>query len=162
MRQVDERLQRLLQPVVEMLGYELVGIEYFRSGHHYILRIYIDKASGVTLDDCEIVSHQVSALLDVEDPIRGRYTLEVSSPGLDRPLFTAEHFQRFSGRQVKLRLVTPVNGRRNFKGLLQGLDAGKVTLEVDGERLDLPLEDIERARLVPDLAGEDRQARSGV
>ncbi len=155
MRQVDERLQRLLQPVVEMLGYELVGIEYFPSGHHYILRVYIDKASGITLDDCEVVSHQVSALLDVEDPIRGRYTLEVSSPGLDRPLFTAEHFQRFCGRQVKLRLVTPVNGRRNFKGLLQGLDEGKVTLEVDGERLDLPLEDIERARLVPQLAGED-------
>lgn len=149
-RQADERLQRLLLPVVNMLGYELVGIEYFPSGHHYILRVYIDKASGITLDDCERVSHQVSALLDVEDPIQGRYTLEVSSPGLDRPLFTAEHFDRFSGRKVKLRLTVPVNGRRNFKGLLQGLADGKVLLEVDGERVELPFEDIERARLVPE------------
>ncbi len=149
--QADERLQRLLEPVVKMLGYELVGIEYFPTGHHYILRVYIDKEAGVTLDDCEIVSHQVSALLDVEDPIRGQYTLEVSSPGLDRPLFTAEHFRRFSGKQVKLRLSTPLNGRRNYKGRLQGLDDGKVMLEVDGARVDLPLEDIEKARLVPEI-----------
>ncbi len=150
-RQADERLQRLLEPVVKMLGYELVGIEYFPSGHHYILRVYIDKAAGITLDDCEIVSHQVSALLDVEDPIRGQYTLEVSSPGLDRPLFTPEHFSRFSGKQVKLRLSTPLNGRRNYKGRLQGLDDGKVILEVDGARVGLPLEDIEKARLVPEI-----------
>jgi len=149
--QADERLQRLLEPVVKMLGYELVGIEYFPTGHHYILRVYIDKEAGVTLDDCEIVSHQVSALLDVEDPIRGQYTLEVSSPGLDRPLFTAEHFRRFSGKQVKLRLSTPLNGRRNYTGRLQGLDDGKVMLEVDGARVDLPLEDIEKARLVPEI-----------
>ncbi|MFQ5488942.1 MAG: ribosome maturation factor RimP [Gammaproteobacteria bacterium] len=149
--QADERLQRLLEPVVNMLGYELVGIEYFPTGHHYILRVYIDKEAGITLDDCEIVSRQVSALLDVEDPIRGQYTLEVSSPGLDRPLFTPEHFSRFSGKQVKLRLSTPLNGRRNYKGRLQGLDDGKVMLEVDGARVDLPLEDIEKARLVPEI-----------
>ena len=151
MRQADEGLRRLLQPVVEMLGYELVGIEYFPSGHHHILRVYIDKEEGITLEDCEQVSHQVSALLDVEDPIRGTYTLEVSSPGLDRPLFTPEHFARFSGRQVKLRLFAPRGGRRNYKGLLQGLDDGNVRLEVDGEEFRLPLEEIERARLVPEL-----------
>ncbi len=134
-----------------MLGYELVGIEYFPTGHHYILRVYIDQEAGITLDDCETVSHQVSALLDVEDPIRGQYTLEVSSPGLDRPLFTPEHFSRFSGRRVKLRLASPLNGRRNFKGRLQGLDDGNVLLEVDGAQLSLPLEDIEKARLVPEI-----------
>ncbi len=151
MRHGDEHLHRLLQPVVEMLGYEPVGIEYFPSGHQHILRVYIDKEEGITLEDCEQVSHQVSALLDVEDPIRGRYTLEVSSPGLDRPLFTPEHFARFRGRRVKVRLMAARNGRRNYKGLLQGMDDGKVRLEVDGEELRLPLKDIERARLVPDL-----------
>ena len=151
-RQADERLHGLLQPVVNMMGYELVGIEYFPSGRHYILRLYIDReGAGIGLEDCERVSHQVSALLDVEDPIPGHYHLEVSSPGLDRPLCTAEHFRRFSGRRVKLRLWAPREGRRNYQGILQGVQGDRVRVEVDGECIDLPLEEIERARLVPEF-----------
>jgi len=147
----NEQLSQLLQPAVKMLGYELVGIEYFPSGNRNTLRIYIDKEDGITVDDCECVSRQVSSVLDVENPIRGHYTLEVSSPGLDRPLFSAEHFVRFSGNHVKLRTIAPLNGRRNFQGVLRGLQDGQVRLEMDGEQVLLPLEDIEKARIVPGI-----------
>ncbi|HFD92406.1 MAG TPA: ribosome maturation factor RimP [Gammaproteobacteria bacterium] len=150
-RRSDEQLTQLLQPAVEMLGYELLGIEYFSSGNRHTLRIYIDKEGGITVEDCERVSRQVSSLLDVEDPIKGHYTLEVSSPGLDRPLFTAAHFVRFSGSRVKLRTFAPLNGRRNFQGILHGMQDGRVELEVDGEQVLLPLEDIEKARIVPGM-----------
>jgi ribosome maturation factor RimP len=147
----NEQLLRLLQPAVNMLGYELVGIEYFPSGNRYTLRLYIDEEGGITVEDCECVSRQVSSLLDVENPIKGQYTLEVSSPGLDRPLFKAEHFVRFSGNRVKLRTITPLNGRRNFQGVLRGMQDGQVILEIDGEQVLLPLEDIEKARIVPEI-----------
>ncbi len=146
----NEQLSQLLQPAVNMLGCELVGIEYFPSGNRYTLRLYIDKEGGITVDDCESVSRQVSSVLDVEDPIKGHFTLEVSSPGLDRPLFTAEHFIRFNGNRVKLRTIAPLDGRRNFQGVLRGLQDGQVRLEVDGEQILLPLEDIEKARIVPE------------
>lgn len=149
--QSSEQLMQLLRPAVEMLGYELVGIEYFPAGNRHTLRIYIDKEGGITVDDCECVSRQVSSVLDVEDPIKGQYTLEVSSPGLDRPLFTAAHFARFSGSRVKLRTFAPLNGRRNFQGVLHGIQDGRVNLEVDGEQVLLPLEDIEKARIVPGI-----------
>lgn len=139
----------VIEPAVSALGYELVGIEYLPQGRHSLLRIYIDHEDGITVDDCERVSRQVSAALDVEDPIHGQYTLEVSSPGLDRPLFTAEHFRRFAGNEVQLRLHTPVEGRRKFKGLLRGVRDEKVVLEIDGVELLFPLEDIEKAQLVP-------------
>lgn len=150
-RRSEEQLAQMLRPAIEMLGYELVGIEYFPAGKRHTLRIYIDEEGGITVDDCERVSRQASSLLDVEDPIKGQYTLEVSSPGLDRPLFTVEHFMRFSGSRVKLRTFAPINGRRNFQGILRGIRDGQVNLEVDGEQVLLPLEDIEKARIVPDL-----------
>ena len=107
-------LRKLLEPAVSALGFELVGVE-FVSGRRGLLRLYIDSEDGVTIDDCQAVSHQVSGLLDVEDPIQGQYSLEVSSPGLDRPLFRAADFERFAGHEVSLRLVAPVEGRRKFR-----------------------------------------------
>lgn len=146
-----EHLRSMLEPPVALMGCELVEIEYFPHGKNQTLRVYIDKDGGVTVDDCERVSYQISGVLDVEDPIAGHYTLEVSSPGLDRPLSKPEHFERFSGHEVKLRLSAPREGRRNFKGLLKGFKNEQVELEVDGEDICLPLESIEKARLVPDI-----------
>lgn len=150
-RQAHAHLRQLLEPVISVLGYELVGIEYLGQGRNNTLRIYIDKTEGVTLDDCEKVSRQVSGLLDVEDPIQERYTLEVSSPGADRPLFTREHFDSNKGRWVRLRLDKPLDGRRNFKGIIQGMNDEEVLLDVDGTRFSLPLKTIEKARLIPDI-----------
>lgn len=152
MRQDPFNLRGLLEPAVTALGCELVGIEYQPSGKHSLLRVYIDKPDGVNVDDCSAVSYQVSGLLDVEDPIPGNYTLEVSSPGLDRPLFVARDFERFAGHEVKLRMRFPVEGQRNFRGLLQGLREQQVVIEdQDGKRISLPLDQVEQARLVPDL-----------
>ncbi|MBI5461932.1 MAG: ribosome maturation factor RimP [Gammaproteobacteria bacterium] len=152
MRQDTFNLQDLLEPAITALGCELVGIEYRPSGKHSLLRVYIDKPEGVTVDDCSAVSHQVSGLLDVEDPVPGHYTLEVSSPGLDRPLFQARDFERFAGHEVKVRMRFPVEGQRNFRGLLQGMQEHQVVIqEQDGKRVGLPLEQIEQARLVPDI-----------
>lgn len=152
MRQEPFNLRTLLEPAVVALDCELVGIEYLPSGKHSLLRIYIDKPGGVTVDDCSAVSYQVSGLLDVEDPVPGHYTLEVSSPGLDRPLFQAQDFERFAGHEVKLRTRFPIEGQRNFRGLLQGLQEQQVVIEEhDGKRVSLPLDQVEQARLVPDL-----------
>lgn len=152
MRQDPFNLRDMLEPAVTALGCELVGIEYHPSGKQSLLRVYIDKPDGVTVDDCSAVSYQVSGLLDVEDPIPGHYTLEVSSPGLDRPLFQARDFERFAGQQVKVRMRFPVEGQRNFRGLLQGLHEQQVVIEEqDGKRVSLPLDQVEQARLVPDI-----------
>mgnify|MGYP000140316862 FL=1 len=142
-------LRKLLEPVVSALGFELVGVE-FVSGRRGLLRLYIDSEDGVTIDDCQAVSHQVSGLLDVEDPIQGQYSLEVSSPGLDRPLFRAADFERFAGHEVSLRLVAPVEGRRKFRGVLLGLRDGRVVVQVEEQELVVALEEIDAARLVPD------------
>ena len=115
-----------------------------------VLRIYIDSADGIGVDDCQAVSHQVSGILEVEDPIRGQYSLEVSSPGLDRPLYQARDFERFAGHQVTIRLLAPVNGQRKFKGMLGGMRDGQVVIEMDEEELVVALDEIDQARLVPD------------
>ncbi len=147
----NPRLRQILEPAVKLSGCELVAIEYFPRGVGQTLRLYIDREGGITVDDCERVSRQVSGVLDVEDPITGHYTLEVSSPGLDRPLTAARDFERFSGHEVKLRTDMPVGGQRNFRGLLHGLSGGDVLLEVDGREVRLPLDRIEKARLVPEI-----------
>ncbi|MDH5572543.1 MAG: ribosome maturation factor RimP [Gammaproteobacteria bacterium] len=135
---------------VTALGYELVGIEQLSQGRHSLLRIYIDSERGITLDDCEKVGRQLGAILEVEDPIRGQYNLEVSSPGLDRPLYTAAHFERFIGQQVKLRLHRPVDGQRKFKGTIAGVDGTRIQIALEGDRvLELELEEIEHANLIP-------------
>jgi len=141
----------MLEPAVNVLGCELVGIELIPQGRRSLLRIYIDKEDGVTIDDCSDVSHQVSGILDVEDPIREQYTLEVSSPGLDRPLFKLEDFDRFSGSQVKLRLRQMLDGRRNFTGRILGVEGESVRVEVDGSPRVFAIVDIDKARLVPEF-----------
>ncbi len=145
----DARLSGLIKPAVEALGYELVGVEYRRGRRRALLRVYIDKADGITLDDCERASHQVSGVLDVEDPIVEQYNLEVSSPGLDRPLFEPEHFERFAGHRVKVKMSPPVEGRRKFIGVLLGIEDGQVRVDEDGVERRVPLESVSAARLIP-------------
>lgn len=146
-------LEALLGPALEALGYELVGVEYLSQGRHALLRIYIDSEHGITLEDCERASHQVSGVLDVEDPIAGSYSLEVSSPGLDRPLFRPEHFARFAGKPVRLRLRLPLEGRRKFAGVIEGVRDGRILIRRDEEpqRLELDPDEIERANLIPEI-----------
>jgi ribosome maturation factor RimP len=152
MAQADSRLMRMARSVVEPMGYELVGVEYVqRGGGGAVLRVYIDTPQGVTLDDCTAVSHQLSGVLDVEDPIQGHYDLEVSSPGLDRPLFGVEHYERFRGRKAKVKLSAKLGNRRNFEGVLAGVAEGHLLLEVDGALQELPLDLVESARLVPEF-----------
>jgi len=143
-----EKLQQLLEPVIESLGYELVLLEYAPS-HDPLLRIYIDSPGGINLDDCERVSREVSAVMDVEDPIKSNYRLEVSSPGMDRPLVKPAHFERFLGQKIKVQLLVPVNGRRKFAGILQGIDGNTIKIEMIDGTVELDISSMERARLVP-------------
>ncbi len=147
-----DELQALIEPTIERLGYELTELEVRLSGQGGLLRLTIDKLDGIDLDDCEKVSHAVSALLDVEDPVPGNYNLEVSSPGLDRKLTKVEHFQRFEGETLKVTMRFPIEGRRRFRGTLVSSDDENIVVEVDGESHSLPLTMIDTARLVPDGA----------
>ena len=144
------KLTNLLQPLVEDLGYEFVGLEHSSNPKNPVLVVYIDQPGGIAVEDCERVSREVAALLDVEDPIPGHYTLEVSSPGLDRPLFTLEQFERFRGEVAQVSLFAPLEGRRRFKGPILGTKDGKVQLDQDGAAVELELGNIAKARLVPD------------
>lgn len=151
MRNSPPDLRQLLEPGVEALGFELVDAELVGSGSNRVLRVYIDSHGGIDVEDCALVSRQLSALLDVEDPIPGAYTLEVSSPGLDRPLVRRRDFERFVGAQVKVRMHEAIQGRKNFTGRLAEVGDDHVMLEMDKESYKLPFRDIERARLVPEL-----------
>lgn len=144
-----EQLQAMLAPVVEALGYECWGVEFISQGRHSLLRVYIDHANGIQVDDCEKVSRQVSGVLDVEDPISSEYTLEVSSPGMDRPLFTLEQFAKHAGEQVKIKLRSPFEGRRNFQGLLKGVEEQDVIVQADENEYLLPVDSIEKANIIP-------------
>jgi ribosome maturation factor RimP len=144
-----EKLIALTEPLLGQLGYELVDLEYAPGRAHAQLRIFIDRAAGVGLDDCEAVSREVSALLDVEDPVPTGYTLEVSSPGLDRILRTPAHFARFVGERVRVELVNPRSGRRRYTGRLAALNAAGIELEVDGAMVAVSFAEIGRARLAP-------------
>lgn len=141
------QLKALLEPLVTRMGYQLWGMEFRVAKHSALLRLFIDSEQGITLDDCTEVSRQVSALMDVEDPIQVPYTLEVSSPGVDRPLFEADHYARYVGEQVRVRTQWPIDGQRNFAGVIVSADADSVTLDVDGREVRLPLEAIARGRL---------------
>lgn len=149
MREPPTGLRQLIEPGVKALGFDLVHVELGGSGHRSTLRVYIDSPRGVTVDDCAAVSRQLSAVLDVEDPIRESYMLEVSSPGLDRPLATPAHFRGYVGELVKVRTVVELGGRRNFKGRLLEADDERIVVEVDGQRMEWTYDAIERARLVP-------------
>jgi ribosome maturation factor RimP len=145
-----DKLTTLLQPLVEDLGYEFVGLERSSNPKNPVLVIYIDTPDGIAVEDCERVSREVAALLDVEDPIPGQYRLEVSSPGLDRPLFTLEQFGQFTGEVAQISLYAPQDGRRKFKGQILGTDVGQVQIDQDGVKVTLDLGNIAKARLVPD------------
>jgi ribosome maturation factor RimP len=150
-----DALMRLLEPRIEALAYELVDIEFARSGRGGVLRIFIDRVAtdagaGVTVEDCARVSHAVSEVLEAEDPIRGAYTLEVSSPGFDRILRKRAHFERFVGAQVFVELKLPQDGRRRFAGVLRAIDNDSIVVAVDGQEYRLPMERIQKARLRPD------------
>jgi ribosome maturation factor RimP len=154
----SQQLTELLEPVVVALGYELVCLELGGSGRSSTLRLFIDAPTGVGLDDCARVSREVAAVLDVEDPIPHAYQLEVSSPGLDRPLVKPEHYRRFRGERVRVQMAIPIEGRRRFEGILNGLSGGTVELRTAEGLVQLPLREIERARLLPNLNAE-RKAR---
>ena len=145
-----QKLNELLQPLVEDLGYEFVGLEYNPNPKHSVLRIFINREDGVGIEDCEMVSREVAALLDVKDPIRSQYNLEVSSPGLDRPLFTPAHYAEFTGCEAQVTLFAPQDGRRKFKGRILGADEDGVRIEQDGLEVTLDFGNIAKAKLVPD------------
>ena len=141
----------LLEPAVEQMGYELTDLEVRVGARDGVLRLFIDNSNGVGLDDCEAVSRQVSTVLDVEDPMPGNYTLEVSSPGLDRRLSKAEHFRRFQGEDVRIKLRAPNEGRRNYRGVIGAVSDDSVEVQVDGQWHRLALDSIAMARLVPQV-----------
>ncbi|RPI27598.1 MAG: ribosome maturation factor RimP [Acidobacteria bacterium] len=145
---VADRVERLIHDAVEAEGYELVHVEYLPLGAGSILRLYIDQPGGVTLDDCQRVSRHVSVLLDVEDIIPHQYVLEVSSPGIERPLFKEVDYTRFAGREVRVTTNGKIEGRKNFVGLLRGIKEGVVELESDGDLYRIPFDRIRKAHLV--------------
>ncbi len=146
---LEKQLQTMLAAPVAALDYELVGLEFVRAGQHSTLRIYIDHINGITVEDCAEVSRQVSAVLDVEDPITVAYNLEVSSPGLERPLFTVEHYQRFIGHEVNIVLKMAMQNRRNWKGIILSVDGETITVKVDDNEEAFALSNIAKANLVP-------------
>ncbi|MDY0065068.1 MAG: ribosome maturation factor RimP [Steroidobacteraceae bacterium] len=145
-----EQLGELLAPIVADLGYELWEIEFAPRAGGGLLRLYIDSDAGISLDDCERVSHAVSEALDAADPIPGSYTLEVSSPGLDRVLRTQAHFERFVGEPVRVEMIQPIEGRKRFHGRLARVGAGEITVQMQDGAVTLPIDDIHRARIAPD------------
>ncbi len=149
MARKETQIQQLLEPTVEAMGYELWGIEYLSQGRHSTLRVYIDAENGITVDDCAAVSEQVGSVLDVEDPITGEYTLEVSSPGMDRLLFKPEQYPAYVGEIVDLRLRSPFEGRRKFRGILKGIEGEDIVVQVDDHEYLLPHGAIEKARVQP-------------
>lgn len=151
-----DEIAALLAPTVAALGLELLGAEYLTASGGAVLRLYIDvpeaeaASRSVGIDECEAVSREVSAQLDVEDPISGNYTLEVSSPGLDRPLFSAPQFARFVGESAKVTLKLPQDGRRRLQGAILRVDGERIVFDLDGAEFATTAENIEKARLVPD------------
>ena len=150
MAKIVDKVFSIINPIVIDMGYELLGIEYVASGKHSVLRLYIDCEKGVGVNDCETVSRQVSAIMDVEDPIIGQYNLEVSSPGIERPLFEIGHYQRFLGHDVCLRTYRPIDGRRNFTGCIGSIGETSNTIELVTElgSVTFDIDLIEKANLV--------------
>ncbi len=164
-------LEEIIVPIVEALGCTFVGLEYLPQGRALLLRLYVDKPGGVTIDDCERISRQVNAVLEVKAVIQGAYTLEVSSPGLDRRLFIPDHFREQIGNLVLVRIVAPLQGRRNFKGTLESADEDSVSIRLDeaaqsdeaNDVVKLSFTDIVEARLVPkwDESKGKKEAKGG-
>jgi ribosome maturation factor RimP len=146
-----QEVREVIEPILQSQGFELVDLEYQRESRGWVLRIYLDREGGITLDDCTGVSHEVGAVLEVKDVIPNAYVLEVSSPGLTRPLKKPEDFNRFQNRLVKIKLYKPLDGRRNFKGTLLGLEVETVRVEADGQVFEIPLQSIAKANLEIDF-----------
>ena len=145
-----EALQALLETTINALGYELWGVVQESRPGGSLVRIYIDSPNGITVDDCQRVSRQVSAILDVEDPIRGSYSLEVSSPGIDRPFLKHDHYERYIGSRVRVRVRSKTKGRQTYTGLLSNVDKDNIVIELEnGEQQALSFVQIEKANLVP-------------
>ena len=143
------KLNDLIKPAIEKMGYELTDIEVITQGHEQLISIFIHNLTGINIEDCEIVSRQISLLLDVENPISGKYTLEISSPGLDRKLTKLNHFKRFIGNELRIKLLRSMDGRRNFRGKLLAANKESIKVQVDDQLYKLPIDMIEIARLVP-------------
>ncbi len=148
MAKFEHKLTDMLRPAVEEVGVELLGIEFVSAGKHSTLRVFIDHENGIDVDNCADVSRQVGALLDVEDPISTEYNLEVSSPGLDRPLFSLAHYEAVIGETVNVRLSLPLNGRRKFKGMLNAIESDVLIVTVDGEEFELVFSNVDKGNLV--------------
>ena len=144
---IQTEIEQLIQPTVESMGYDLWGCEYLAQGKHSLLRIYIDKSEGIGVEDCEQVSRQVSALLDVDDPIPGNYSLEVSSPGIPRPLFRSTQYQRYIGLEVQVKLFKPVSAKRKFIGTIESADENTLVLLIEGKQQDFLFSNIVKANL---------------
>ena len=153
-----ETLQAMIAPVVKALECDLWGIDYLSAGgrNRTVLRVYIDKEHGVGVDDCANVSRQLSSVMDVEDPILGEYTLEVSSPGLDRPLFTLEQVALYCGETAKVKLRQPFEGRRNYTGVIKGVEGDEIILIVDDHEFLLPMDAVDKAKIVPNFASSNQ------
>jgi ribosome maturation factor RimP len=149
---VSDELNRLIRPAIEAMGFEFVGLEYLSNPKNRLVRIYIDREpDGIDVEDCAAVSNEVSALLDVEDPVSGQYSLEVSSPGIERPLFEPAHFRRFIGEPAVVLLHAPVEGRRKLVGPIVEADESGATIDVDGTRFSVSYDEVRRAHLKPDM-----------
>jgi len=149
--QLERKLTDMLIPPVEALGFEMVGVEFVRAGKHSILRVFIDHEDGIDVDDCASASHQISAVLDIEDLITAEYNLEVSSPGMDRPLFNPDHYASVVGETITVKLSIPQDGRRNFKGLLLKCENDSILIKVDNDEFSLAIANIEKGNLVPNF-----------
>ncbi len=150
--EILEKVRQLAAPLAAQEGMELVDVEFGGGGGRQILRIYIDRQGGVSLEDCTSVSRALSAALDVEDPLQGSYDLEVSSPGLDRPLRTPEHFQKYAGEKVRVKTFGPLpecENRKTFVGILKGYENGKVVVDVDGKVFNVPHGQVSKANVEP-------------
>jgi len=147
----NDEIQALIEPVIVGMGFTLWGIEYLRNGKFSTLRIFIDHEQGIHVDHCAEVSRQVGAILDVEDPITGNYSLEVSSPGMDRSLFTIEQYAAYAGEWVEIKLRHAFEGRKNFKGVLAGVEDENVVVSVEGVEFLLPIESVDRGRVIPNF-----------
>jgi ribosome maturation factor RimP len=144
---VQDDIERLLEPIIESMGYELWGCEYLAQGRHSLLRVYIDKEGGVGIADCEQASRQISALLDVEDPIPGHYSLEVSSPGVPRPIFRQAQYHRYIGQVIHLKTFKPVLGKRKFIGTILSVSDAAFVLDMGGLQQEFNFSDIVKANL---------------
>ena len=151
MAKFEQKLTDMLRPAVEETGKELLGVEFISAGNNSVLRLFVDHENGINVDDCAEVSRQVSAILDVEDPISSEYNLEVSSPGVDRPLFELSHFQSVIGETVNVKLSMPLNGRRKFKGILTAIENDTLIVEVDSIDYELVMNNVDKANLVARL-----------